>query len=1096
MNKTSAAGILGLCLLSGAVHADEGDCDNPRAEIDAVSGRVEVQRARERVWVRLQLGDRLCIGDALRSDLGASALILLPDGTKERLGEDSHLTIGEPRDADGNLLDLARGSLNTIARDPRWLLIDTPYADAGIEGTEFEVEMVDEELVVTVFEGLVVLTSETFGVRYIDAGQTIRLGAGGYSDIAEADPLQRELLWARYFEAVLDGPLPEPGAALPEPGNVNELTRQAQSELLAGRVEAARANVLAALVAAPDDPAALAVAAMIARAERDYATAQSLVDRALTADPDSTAILIAHSHLLEDLKRVDEALAAARSAAASDPASALARDRVAEALVAARAYRAARAAANEILLAEADNPVAYSILGFVALANGDTSEAIDRFEASIIRDSRSPKPRLGLAVALIRSGDEAQGRDMIERAVSLDPNNSELRNLAGAVYFDEFREEFAIPQLELGSRIDSANSSADSTLAVVRTSRNEPIEAVRAVDRARAAGTEASVFGSSSSYLDNSSVRTASYSSAYQALGLERQAQVLAYEASTDSPLEAAPHWLNADLAAARPDYDLIRVSEGRQAIVREQELTVVRVPQQATINSQFMESIGPSELARQAQRRSIARNGFSGEVSAVSGANNTGGTNLAWLGLGDTWSFGLTYGDYYSDGVRANNRMDHEVFNATFAVRPASRVTLLGEASFVRVDKGDIPLLFHPGPNFPTLRKLEDNDSLMLGSSVRLTPDSMFIGTITVDDVEASTSTAAPFFFESLVDRRTLDLQYIRDGGDWSFTTGIRASSSAVEESIETQVPVGNPPVFVDIFSNNTATDRSGTGYFYSNFAVTDTVQLTAGVAFESLVARQIDEEGANPKFGIEYRRGALLLRAAYFGTLSATQISREMLQPVLEPTGVAGFGQFTVDANGETARNYAIGADYTMGASLRFGAERVERSIDLPFFIIPAGSVDPEPGLLRGRESTDRIDLHWMPTARFSLHAGWQYEFFNYHGQLTPYQFSELKTRRIPVDASWQIGKSLSLKLSGTYIRQAGVFAPPSLTGNSVADESEFPVFDASFQFRLPQRRGTVELGVRNLLDEEFNFQDTDPENPRVFPERFAFARFTVLL
>ena len=53
---------------------------------------------------------------------------------------------------------------------------------------------------------------------------------------------------------------------------------------------------------------------------------------------------------------------------------------------------------------------------------------------------------------------------------------------------------------------------------------------------------------------------------------------------------------------------------------------------------------------------------------------------------------------------------------------------------------------------------------------------------------------------------------------------------------------------------------------------------------------------------------------------------------------------------------------------------------------------------------------------------------------------------------------------------------------------------VFDASIDFRLPNRRGSIELTAKNLLDEEFRFQDTDPENPHVFPDRFFAVRFSL--
>ena len=56
------------------------------------------------------------------------------------------------------------------------------------------------------------------------------------------------------------------------------------------------------------------------------------------------------------------------------------------------------------------------------------------------------------------------------------------------------------------------------------------------------------------------------------------------------------------------------------------------------------------------------------------------------------------------------------------------------------------------------------------------------------------------------------------------------------------------------------------------------------------------------------------------------------------------------------------------------------------------------------------------------------------------------------------------------------------------------EFWVVDAEVGYRLPRRYGLVALGVRNLLDEDFNFQETDPTQPTLERGRTLFASFTL--
>jgi outer membrane receptor protein involved in Fe transport len=85
----------------------------------------------------------------------------------------------------------------------------------------------------------------------------------------------------------------------------------------------------------------------------------------------------------------------------------------------------------------------------------------------------------------------------------------------------------------------------------------------------------------------------------------------------------------------------------------------------------------------------------------------------------------------------------------------------------------------------------------------------------------------------------------------------------------------------------------------------------------------------------------------------------------------------------------------------------------------------------------------------------------------------------------------------LRATGVHQEGIFATaPTVPGPDQYEpgEDRFWVVDTTLGFRLPNRRGSVSLGVNNLLDEEFAFQDIDPENPSIMPERMGYVRFTV--
>jgi tetratricopeptide (TPR) repeat protein len=1095
---SSAAGFFGLCLLSGAVHADDTRCENPVAQVDSADGRVEVRPAGLRIWEALQPGDRLCLEDVVRTAVAASATFRLPDNSLTILGEDGSMSFGTPRNEEGTLLDLVRGALVIISRDPRFLKITTPYGDAGLEGTEFLLEVDGVALALTVFEGSVELDTAGFGTRYIDGQQAITVGRAGFGELAEADPFQRELLWARHFDRVLDGPLPawdeEPADGVP--AGAAFLARRAQGQLLGGRIEQARADVDAALTIVPDHAEALSVAATISWAQRDGDRAWAEVERALAVNPRSSAALIAQSFLLQHRNDPLEALNAARQAAVVEPGNVIAAVRVAETLLQSRDVRGAVAAANEVLEMDPGNAAALGVLGFAAMAAGKFSEAEEHFDASIEADSTAPMPRLGLAIALIRIGETSEGMASLESAVALDPNDSRSRSYAGKGYFDQSRIAEAIEQLGMGSRVDRGDTTPYTYRALIDLAKNDPIAAFLNLENALRVSGGSLRFGSSFAFDDDAAMRNASYGQIYRALDFEKLGQLRASQLLTESPSDPAGHWLQADIASELERQQITRVSEARQARMHETAVTAPVPPLLGIVNLPFMDSAGASDLAREVQRSSFARNGAIGQVSLISGSNATTGANLILANVGETWSFDLSYGGQESDGFRENNDAKLEVLNAFVNGRLSSNISLLSEVRFMRVEKGDLSLLFNADLYSPDLSQEEENDSVMLGAAVRLTPTSKFTGTITANRADISASIGTVIRVATRADRETLDVQYINERQRRNFVAGMRVSHIDVTDTARTQIPLGDPPIIVELESVSPRTDRQVNAHFYSNHQVGERFDVTAGVSQDWIDGRLVDISGLSPKLGAQYRSERTAVRVSYFETVLGTQISKQMIQPLLEPTQVAGFGQFYFGTETEVARTSALAVDHEINSKLRIGAEKVERDVESPYQRIPPGSTLSETELFHIRESMELVNLYWMPTPVLAVRAGWQYEYFDYHGEISPFQFTEIRTRRVPIDVTWILGEVASLKLTGSHIRQTGIFDSPGPTANLGAEESEFPVFDASLRFRLPNRRGNVEAGIKNLFDKEFRFQDTDPENPRIYPDRFAFVRFTLMM
>jgi len=84
------------------------------------------------------------------------------------------------------------------------------------------------------------------------------------------------------------------------------------------------------------------------------------------------------------------------------------------------------------------------------------------------------------------------------------------------------------------------------------------------------------------------------------------------------------------------------------------------------------------------------------------------------------------------------------------------------------------------------------------------------------------------------------------------------------------------------------------------------------------------------------------------------------------------------------------------------------------------------------------------------------------------------------------------LSTQVKATYVDQEGKFGDPF--SGFISDDDQFWVVDAAISYRLPKRWGFITLEIKNLFDEEFNFQDTDPANPWTVPEQVIIGKCTL--
>jgi outer membrane receptor protein involved in Fe transport len=286
---------------------------------------------------------------------------------------------------------------------------------------------------------------------------------------------------------------------------------------------------------------------------------------------------------------------------------------------------------------------------------------------------------------------------------------------------------------------------------------------------------------------------------------------------------------------------------------------------------------------------------------------------------------------------------------------------------------------------------------------------------------------------------------------------------------------------------------------YAYSQVYFPKNIDLTIGASADFLDGASDDEDRNqfNPKMGLTWSPlPSTTVRAAVFRTLQKPGISRENIDPTLEPTQVAGFNQFFFGAEGNREWRYGIAVDQKFSQNINGGAEFSARDIDAQLLRASAGS--PEVIRRDWDEYQARAYFYWTPYSRLALSAEYLYEHFKREengGFVGPEEFKKLRTHRVPLSARFFHPFGFSAGLKATYVNQDGDFLVPQPFGFSIeSGDDQFWVFDALIGYRLPKRYGQITLEAKNLFDEEFKFQDTDPGNPRILPERLILLKATL--
>jgi len=270
--------------------------------------------------------------------------------------------------------------------------------------------------------------------------------------------------------------------------------------------------------------------------------------------------------------------------------------------------------------------------------------------------------------------------------------------------------------------------------------------------------------------------------------------------------------------------------------------------------------------------------------------------------------------------------------------------------------------------------------------------------------------------------------------------------------------------------------------------------LKLSFGASMDTLDENALHRSELCPKLGLIWNPiASTTIRAASIKTLKRPLVGNQ----TIEPTQIAGFDQFFEDVDGAVSWLYGVGVDQRLG-SIHVGLQASQRDIHVPL-VLPDSTID-----IYWKERAGTAYVYWpiasdrqrllLPSWSFAALLGYEQEYYQRPADFSGNEgFVSLKSQLFPITLTAFPDSSISLRLGTSYVRQKGVLQVASFTTAFPVDR-DFWITNFEASYLISARRGSVTVGVQNLFNRHFQFEETDVGVTRFSPGRFIFARLTI--
>ncbi len=1096
-----------LLLISPAIAKASNSCENWMARIESVQGTVLVQKAGQTTWAPAGPGERFCPGDKIQVLGNSRAAISLSTGGVVRLDQNTTITLVGIENEKRSIIDVISGIALFFSRNPFSLKVNTPFINADVEGTEFQVTVEGDRTSISVFDGRL-NASNDYGSLLLQRGQSAICKAGAPPALLAIARPKDAVQWALYYppipeiaanaaisnagakwqkkisasvEAYRHGDLSAAFVPLQQTPAIDDpvlLDYRALLLLAVGRVNEASAQLARSLELNPQDSYALALQSVMAVARNQKDSAFEIARRAVETEPSSSAALVALSYAQQARFDLKAALGSIQKAVNANPQDAYAWARLSELWLSFSHLDRAMDAAKQAVSLDPAVSRTQTVLGYAYLVRIDIGNAKKAFRKAIELDQADPLPRLGLGLAIIRGGDLKQGTKEIEIAAMLDPLNSLIRSYLGKAYFEEKQSKLASEEFMQAKELDPLDPTPWFYDAIQKETLNRPVEAMEDLQKSIELNDNRAVYRSRLLLDQDLAARSASLARIYNDLGFDQLALVEGWKSLSMDPANFSAHRFLSDSYFAIPRHEIARVSELLQSQLL-QPLNINPV-QPSLAESKFFvpQAQGPASSSLNEYNTLFNRNGVAVMLDGAAGNHGTLGDEVVFSGITDRYSYSVGQLHSETDGFRKNDDLAQNIYNAYFQASLTPSTSVQTEFRHKDMGYGYTLALFDPADFISDFRQKDAIDSIRFGFHHQFAPGSDLIGYFahsneSYDFTEPSFSSA----FNRTADGDGGEVQHLYRSEKFNLITG----GGFFDFNREQVLAFGGPVLRTEPDA------RHGNFYLYSQLRYPENVTWTIGASadFYQGGAFGLDRAQPNPKIGVMWNPFPdTTIRAAAFRAMSLTNIGNQ----TIEPTQVAGFNQFFDDDEAWDSWVYGIGLDQKLCSNFYTGGEFFRRDLT-------AYALDPKTGETIGaglHENFARLYFYWTPHPWFAIGPQYQFEVRQTSPDLVLNSALNLTTHRFSLGANFFHPCGLFATISPAYVLQDGTFLSTT-TPTFFQDSSNFFVLDAIIGYRLPKRLGFISLEGRNLFDRSFKFQDTDPYNPNLVPTRSLLGRVT---